>query len=288
MRAGFRPSFLGGLPKAAILSRFGLLPFLNFNETLELGDGKTLRIPMVGRTGFCHRYPHELWLDKLLSTLISRRPGTAFIDAGVNLGQTTVKLIKLGFRGPYIGFEPNPSCVSFINNMLRINGIKDYRVIPLGLSSRSGITNLFVSSDDDSTATVLDGFRDHASKHRISAGLCRLDDIARDINLQRVGIIKIDVEGAELDVIEGARETLSEHMPFVICEVLPVYRIEQNPERFERQTKLVSIMSGLGYSLYRVDHKTAALEPLSQIEVHSDLERCDYLFADNARTPEKS
>lgn len=65
-------------------------------------------------------------------------PGThgAFLDVGVNLGQTLMSFRSIDQERQYIGFEPNPECVAVTNRIIEINKIKDAIVIPLACADK--------------------------------------------------------------------------------------------------------------------------------------------------------
>lgn len=97
----------------------------------------------------------------------------------------------------------------------------------------------------------------------------------------RVAVVKVDVEGGELEVLQGMRAMLARDRPIVLCEVLPVYTAG-NTVRLERQHALEALLTReLRYGLQRV-RKTpggdlAGLTPIEEIGVHGDLSACDYV-----------
>jgi FkbM family methyltransferase len=81
----------------------------------------------------------------LLRQLLPTREGL-FIDVGVNLGQTLVKVKDIDPERSYLGFEPNPSCVAFTERMIPALGLRNCRTVPAGLSSETGIVELAMIS----------------------------------------------------------------------------------------------------------------------------------------------
>ena len=61
----------------------------------------------MGGIGLNNFRPAEPWLDSLIAHLLRQRAG-AFVDAGVKIVQTLIKVKSIDARQPYIGFEPNP------------------------------------------------------------------------------------------------------------------------------------------------------------------------------------
>jgi hypothetical protein len=105
------------------------------------------------------------------------------------------------------------------------------------------------------------------------------DEVIQELGVTAISVLKIDVEGAELDVLRGLANTINRFSPFILCEILPVYdeATEIGRMRRSRTDGVVSFLQGQGYRFARVSHdgKTA---PLTDIETHGDLEKCDYIF----------
>jgi len=96
-----------------------------------------------------------------------------------------------------------------------------------------------------------------------------------------VGIIKIDAEGAELEVVRSLLELIRRDRPILLLEVLPVGS-DKNTFLKSRQDEVEEIFSNIGYEILRVE-KTASdtyrgLKRVVKIGVHSDLTQCDYVI----------
>jgi hypothetical protein len=106
--------------------------------------------------------------------------------------------------------------------------------------------------------------------------------IKQMLSIKDISIIKIDVEGAELEVLESLYKTISNFRPFIIIEILPAYN-KQNKQRIDRQNKIEVICRKLDYAICRViknrNMKFKKLEKLDEIGIHSDLNKCDYVLA---------
>ena len=96
-------------------------------------------------------------------------------------------------------------------------------------------------------------------------------------NSQPVGVIKIDVEGAELQVLQSLESLVLRDRPQIICEVLPDYYGE-NEVRSERRVEILKLLTEWNYAIYQVgpDGNVQALE---EIPSHNDLNQTNYLFS---------
>lgn len=259
------------------LRKLGLIQHLNlsFSNTIH---GRTYRIPVKGGVGFDHFLGAEHWMRNVLTQILAQQPNKAFLDVGVNIGQTLLTLKSIQNDIPYYGFEPNPICVSYVAKLIEANQLKA-TVYPVGLSNTTGLAVLYkdVQLPGDSSASMIKEFRDTQGKVEVFVPILSWDHIpAREQSVQ-FGIVKIDVEGAEWEVLSGLRELLEQQRPFIICEVLPVYTSD-NIFRLERQEKILQLLKKLNYSIFRIG-LDATLNPLPTIEVHSNLADCNYVFA---------
>jgi FkbM family methyltransferase len=224
-------------------------------------------------------WEQEGWLNGPLGRLLESADG-AFVDVGVNLGQTLLKARTLRPGVRYVGFEPNPVCVVYARRLIEANRFADCTVAPFGLSDRAGALPLFAETWTDSSATVVEGFR---AKQRTwghaPVAVLPGDAALAALNVGRVGVIKIDVEGAELEVVRGLATTLRTQRPHVICEILPAHNEADERWAFRkpRQDALLDLMQSAGYRMFRL-LTTGGVTPLDSIEPHSDLALTNYAF----------
>jgi len=262
------------------LKRLGL-----FNRRYkETAFGREFIVPIInGRK----TYVSEHWMADMIRRLFDLAPG-AFIDVGVNLGQTLLKVAAIDASRRYIGFEPNPACADYSAELIRANGLP-YTLIPAGLGSKGGIAQLqfYRDEDTDPSASLVDGFRDNHIAARAVVVLS-LDQLPDDLIPEEVAIVKIDVEGGEADVLEGIKPLLREHRPFVLVEILPAYTSDNLP-RIERQQQIERTLSDLGYKMFRIrrdaSEQFSTIEAIATIGIHGDLALSDYLMAPKERVP---
>lgn len=218
----------------------------------------------------------------LLRKLLPIAPGT-FLDVGANLGQTLIKVSAIEDSRHYVGFEPNSACVAYLEQLIRANGLASSHIIPAGLSDQTGIVDLHLRADQntDMAATIIPEFRGHGgSLNKRSVVVLGAKDIS-DRLPDDTSIIKIDVEGAELEVIRTLHPVIMKTRPHLIVEILPPH--SEGTERSRRQEEIEGLMRGAGYSIFRIekaaDNQLARMQPISTIGVHNDMRLTDYLFA---------
>jgi FkbM family methyltransferase len=148
--------------------------------------------------------------------------GGVFYDVGANLGFFSLLAAHIaGLRdGRVYAFEAAPDNAEAIAVNARLNAIPNVSVRSVAVSDRSGQGRLQVV--DDQSWSKLVEYGEHPFTERvIDVELVAIDDLlaAGSDALPPPTVVKIDVEGAELAVLAGMRQTLAEHRPAIICEL---------------------------------------------------------------------
>lgn len=150
--------------------------------------------------------------DGDISAILRKRlgPGMTFVDIGANIGFFSLLAAKLvGPTGRVIAFEPNPPVFAALMRNAEHNGMGWIETHQVGLFDREGGGTLHVPDKNCGAATMRPSGDDH-----VTISLVRLDDVVTG----SVDLIKIDVEGAEVAALRGARNVLA-RCPAVVCEV---------------------------------------------------------------------
>jgi FkbM family methyltransferase len=250
----------------------------NYTKRYRL-NGKTFQVPNI--YGMTHS-PSELWMLEALRRLLVLHTG-AFLDVGVNLGQTLLKIRSLEPQRPYVGLEPNPMCFFYTRELIRENLLKNCSILPVGLFIEDKVLTLSLFQNDpvDSSASLIGDFRPNIASSML-VPVMQWETLKEATGSTVFGIVKIDVEGAELEVIKTLRPMLRRDRPLMLLEILPVYSYENNV-RLTRQCELETLLTAEGYRLFRIEKtprdQFSGFTPLGRIEVHADLTACDYVAA---------
>ena len=86
----------------------------------------------------------EPWMTNVLLGLRPLFNGH-FVDVGVNIGQTLLKAHAVFGEVNYIGFEPNPTCINYVQEMIRQNGFKQTELIPIAGRCKNGSCQSLIS-----------------------------------------------------------------------------------------------------------------------------------------------
>lgn len=254
---------------------------MNFYLIKRIGNHR-FRIPLFYNIGWNNIFESEPWMYQLLRGIFSEREGI-FVDIGVNIGQTLLKVKGVSDKITYYGFEVNPTCIFYLNQLIKANNFTDTHLIPVGLSDKSAIKrlNFFSKYEDDATATIIENLRPGAYIEKSEyVYLSTLDEFVNEIN-GLISVIKIDVEGAEPDVLQGAVNTIKKHRPIIILEILPAYNLS-NTWRVERQHQLEQFFLKSDYRIVQIrkDKRNglASFLAIEKLEITADILERDFLF----------
>ncbi len=147
------------------------------------------------------------------------RPGDVVLDIGAHIGLFTVLLSRLvGPAGRVLSFEPTPYTCAVLRETIRLNSCQsNLEVYQRAVSRRTGRATFFDTGDVLSNANSL--VRTHRSRGEIAVDSITIDELVP--RTEAVRLMKIDVEGAELDVLRGARQTFANSRPAVYLELHP-------------------------------------------------------------------
>jgi len=259
-----------------IKSRLGWLKNSIAISKLRLYN-KSWRIPVINLMGFDTAIGKttEPWIYHILLELHQSRKLDAFIDIGVNTGQTLIKIKSIDDKIPYYGFEPNPNCVYYLQYLQEQNDLQNVTFSCFALGNVQGTTEMHFLGDEDTRATILktETTPTDLIHHRLVA-VTTLDQVNPDIPVGKTVVLKIDVEGFELEVIKGALHFISKHRPIILFEVLP-HNGSQNCK--SRAIELFQTIEKQRYQLFRINRNGGREEMKSEFDNINNFDETDYI-----------
>jgi FkbM family methyltransferase len=138
------------------------------------------------------------------------RPGDTFVDVGANIGYLSAMAASLvGPKGRVISFEPSPTHYQRALANQQLNPEYRWEVHPIALGREEGTAELVVNSDMLGWNSMVPGqLPEHRVAERVTVPVRRLDECLEEFGVERVRILKIDVEGYEEFVLAGVERTL--------------------------------------------------------------------------------
>ena len=148
-------------------------------------------------------------------------PGMDVIDIGAHLGLFSTFCSKLTNKtGNIICFEPTPGTFAVLTETLRLNHCNNVTAIQAAVSDKNGTATFYVSHTAGCNSNSLLKNRSDKELSAYEVKLVTIDSITSDYSL-KPSLIKIDVEGAELDALKGGIETFNKFKPVLILGLHP-------------------------------------------------------------------
>jgi FkbM family methyltransferase len=204
--------------------------------TTRFGDVRyeiDLSLHRVMKKYFFHT--HEMFLERIFDRCL--KPGSIFVDIGANCGYwSAYALSKVGKSGEVHAFEPVPHYFKFVERLAELNPQHHVFANRVACGAQASLFSMAVIAprpenfDNYDTnigsSSLLPGFLDHAREltETITVNVIPFDQYVRErgIDLDRIGLIKIDVEGFESAVFDGMHSVLAKsgrRVP-ILCEIL--------------------------------------------------------------------
>ena len=139
------------------------------------------------------------------------KPNMTFMDVGANIGAYTLTMAKHLTKGNVISFEPNPRTIKYLQRNIDLNGLKNIRIVDIGLSDKEEEVILYTSSL--TTASINKG-KNTGETEKIK--LTTLDLFCRENKIEQIDLIKIDIEGHEAKCLKGAEEIIDKSKQMVL------------------------------------------------------------------------
>ena len=224
-----------------------------FRMNLDLEDPEQLKVYFYG-------HYHERYEAELVAQLLAN--DDVFWDIGANVGYfTLVAATALAGRGQIVAFEPGKNAYARLTENISLNPYNNIKTYPLAVSDREGEAVLHVSGDiADSSASLFAVAGDQAGQE-----VCRtiaLDQFLAAEGLRAPTLIKLDAEGAELAVLQGAQGLIAQAAPMFLMEM------EEKNLRAAGTSKaaIQEFLTGYGYQAAHLKkgrwHATADVGPV--------------------------
>lgn len=176
------------------------------------------------------RFIVEESYEPFMRDLIKLKLGDVFVDVGGHVGKYSFyAATQVGDSGLVIAIEPHPQNIANLKKGIELNGFKNVKIVEKACSNRRG------------KAFLLE--YELSAKHEISdkptkmmVEIDTLDHILQSFHIKKVNMVKIDVNGHEYQVIEGARNMLKNHHPAILMEVM-----------LENEQKVLGYLEKFGY-----------------------------------------
>jgi FkbM family methyltransferase len=191
------------------------------------------------------------WEPETWEWMASRLPpGGVFADVGTHIGYHSIKAAKrVGPMGRVLSFEPNPGTAAQLKENIRYSGLSNIKLHEFACADHEGEAEFFAAGRGNTGRSSL------SAENALGDGEIRpyrvrlrpLDAVITESAIQRLDLMKVDVEGAELMVLRGAEQTLRRFRPVLLVEL-----IDKNLESMKTsRVEVIEFLSALGYRVSR-------------------------------------
>lgn len=189
------------------------------------------------------------------------RPDSTYLDIGANVG--LMALPFLSTPGLTIhSFEPEPSTYQFLSRTHNAASIRNWHLHELALGRVPGVAEFHHGHPSDAAyAGLRDTGRSGPASHTTNVTVATLDQVWEELGNPKVSVIKIDVEGGELDVFAGGRNLITSCRPAIISEIDPA----NYPAYGETDASIFSSIHAMDYGIFLFPDYHAAKPRFTQI-----------------------
>lgn len=176
------------------------------------------------RLTWCLARYHDLPLQTALISLLC--PGDAFVDIGANLGMLSLLAHRrIAPEGRVIACEPNPRMQERIQAAVAANGLRHFTTVGTALGEREGIAELHEFAGHAGWGSLSSDGPEGARRTASWTVPIRVGDgVLAELPARQPIVMKIDVEGHEVPVLRGLRQTLRQRLPLVFVEVADAHQ----------------------------------------------------------------
>lgn len=212
-------------PIPALLDRLGILDEtyrVYWNLVSRLSDETIITRRIGGNQARFHasdrhefRHLHDDFESNVLEDLLDRlHEDDTFFDIGAHIGIYSCLAGEKAIKGNVVAFEPNPEVRTRLQNNIQLNNLKNVEVLPFAVSNQNGIGKIVGWKVETDTQQ-----KNAQSNEEQEIEIVQGDSIIEEEGLGSPSVVKIDVEGGEIDTLRGLKQTLQSSCRLVYVEV---------------------------------------------------------------------
>jgi FkbM family methyltransferase len=222
---------------------FQFIPIIR--KALRKYNSKLLQVNYKGLTILTYAsqlqntFGHLLYLSELPKEFMPSF-GDVVVDVGASIGAFCIRSsLIVGEKGKVIAIEPEPNSFKILNTNIKINKLSNVLCLNLALSNKEGYENLHVKSDIPFWSSFK---KDMVNYDKITTVKVKtLNNLFKELKLQRIDLLKIDTQGSEKEIIEGSLELLQRKL---------IRKIEIEIHKIDDIHYIINILRNYGYKYY--------------------------------------
>jgi FkbM family methyltransferase len=184
------------------------------------------------------------------------KKGDVVLDIGANIGYYTLIAARLvGEKGKVFAFEPHPQNFALLKKNIKLNGYKNVTLVEKAVSNKNKKLKLYLSGYDCGAHSL---YNSHKGQHFVEVESIRLDDYFSKLG-KKIDFVKIDVEGAEYEALQGMSKIIKRNKDIkIVTEFYPALFKKSGiaPEEF------LEFLTREGFNLYNINELEKKIEPV--------------------------
>lgn len=181
------------------------------------------------------------------------KEGETVVDVGSNLGRyTMIASTRVGQTGKVVAIEPHPSNFKLLDRNIKLNSLRNVITLNYAAYSKTTILSLYLPNEELGTihySVFSENISNIKNSNILAVNAETLDNLLRSTGIERVNWIKIDVEGAEFEVLKGACDVISKSEGIAIL-------IELHGSPYVYNHKLTQLLQAYNFKIdFDVQHQ---------------------------------
>lgn len=215
---------------------------------------------------------HGLGYEPEVTGIVRRliKPGDTVLDIGANVGWFTSLFGKLvGPTGKVIGFEPVPDNYARLVEHVEINDLaQNTEIMRVAVGKEKSNVDIHVFENRTKARSSLSSLNETTNFVKIPVQLVTVDGILKERSIGNISLMKVDVEGAEFDVLLGAKQLLTqENAPIIVIEI----NNDVNDSFGYKATDMKNLLKSYGYQHFYSISSAQKLKPILTDEAFNQL-----------------
>lgn len=196
------------------------------------------------------------------------KAGDVVADVGANIGlYTLIAAKRVGENGKVFSFEPERENFSILSENISLNGLHNVTAFARAVSDRNGDARFFISEDNKGNHSLIAGA---GLEDRQTVRTVKFDDALREQHVEKIDVLKIDIQGAEPLAFSGMDETLKKcRVIFTEYEPAILRSSGHNP------IEMLQLLQSYGYALFCIDENTRTTVRIEDLEKFTENLRGD-------------
>lgn len=192
---------------------------LDRSPVISVWGGTRMRIDRNVRSNVLYSFHlHTFEVVQIAQTVLE--PGGVLLDVGANAGYVTITGAQLvGPSGRVLAVEPQPPMLQLLRENVAQNSFSQVTIFPNAISQNRGTARFSIATDPGLSRLTAAKCEAMTEDRQVDVETLRLDDVVSESGVDRVDLLKMDIEGYELEALKSGPVLLSDYRPACVLEV---------------------------------------------------------------------